>query len=115
MDKNYGNCPPEARNKLIPDFLGWAAARLCILPRYATDSDDGRTSTPDENQREREDQSYLRRDVFLCVPLVRLHIGGIRRVYVCAGVKTLRAVTGMKKERFALLDLGELVPQTFGL
>lgn len=49
------------------------------------------------------------------MPLVRLHIGGILRAYVCASIKTLCAIASVKKERFALLDLGELVPQTFDL
>lgn len=47
--------------------------------------------------------------------LARSDTGGVRRTYVRASVETLCAIASVEEECFALLDLGELVPQTFDL
>ena len=41
--------------------------------------------------------------------------GDIQRTHMRASIETLCAIASVEEERFALLDLGELVPQTFDL
>ena len=110
-----GSCPPEARNQFIANFLRWAAAGFRVLPCYATDTNYWRASTPDKDQREREDQPNLRRDIFLWLPLVRSSIERRFGTHMRASVEALCAVPCMEEERFAALDLGELVPQPLNL
>lgn len=63
--------PPEARHQSITNFLRRAAARFRVLSCYATDTDHRRTGTPDEDQRDREDQSHLCCYVFLRTSFIR--------------------------------------------
>jgi len=115
LSKKTRASSPEARNRSITDLLSWAASGLCVLSRYATNTDDGYTSTPDQDQRKREDQPDLRRDVFLQVSLMRSRIGDTRRTHMSAGVETLCTISSVEEERFVLLDLRELVSQTLDL
>ena len=106
---------PEARNSFIADFLSWAASGFRVLPRYTTNTNDGYTGAPDQDQRERENQPDLRRNVFLQVPFVRSRIGDTRRTHMSASIETLCAIASVEEERFVLLYLGELVSQTLDL